>query len=550
MRRMLALVALVPLGVLLAGSPASAHAALRGSVPAAGALLDDPPREVVLTFSERPDPSLSTVQILDEHGRAVTQANPKAVQGAPLRLRVGLPPLEEGVYAVSWKALSAVDGHLTTGAFAFGVGVASLGEGAQAAAPPHTVRPTAPSVAARWTIYWSLALLLGGASTGVLALGGRLPGRRWTLGAAWALGMAGFVSLAAVEAASVGVPIATLLGSPAGARLLRIGVLMVLVAAAVLWATLRPGRRAPLVGVGIAAAGAMLAHILAGHAGAPASTRWLNIATQFAHVAAVGVWIGGLGWLLAGIVGQESPERAASVRRFSQVATVAIATVVVTGGLRAYDGVRSVGAALDTGYGLTVLGKVALFLPLAALGAVNRFRIVPRLARETGRVHLLRRTVGGELLIAVGILGLTGVLAGLPPATQLTAHEAEGPAGTVVSGSDFATSIRVQLTIRPGTVGPNDFRVTVKDYDSGQPVDATRVALRFTRPDVGPALLELRKDAAGEWVGRGTFLAVQGTWRVTVIIEAPPEGFELPLLVDVGMGEAPAQDGHAQGERP
>jgi hypothetical protein len=99
-------------------------------------------------------------------------------------------------------------------------------------------------------------------------------------------------------------------------------------------------------------------------------------------------------------------------------------------------------------------------------------------------------------------------------------------------------------------VGPNQFRVTVKDYDSGQPIDATRVALRFTRPGVGPALLELRKDPAGEWVGRGTFLAVQGTWRVTVIVEAPPEGFELPLQVDIDMGEAPAEDGHAQGERP
>jgi copper transport protein len=540
--RMLTVAAVLWLGVLLAGSPAWAHAALRGSAPAASALLDHPPREVVLTFSERPDPSLSAIEVLDQHGRHVTEADPKAVPGAPLRLRLGLPHLEDGVYTVSWRALSAVDGHLTSGAFAFGVGVSSLGAAAHAAAPPHSVRPSALSVAARWTIYWGLALLLGGASTGVLALGGRIPGRRWALATAWALGAAGLVGLAAAEASSVRVPVVTLLVSPAGARLLRIGVLMVLVAAAVLWAILRPGK-APLVAVGITAAGAMLAHVLAGHAGAPASTRWLNIVAQFGHLAAVGVWIGGLAWLLASILGGETPGQAASVRRFSQVATVALAVVVATGAARAYDGVRSVGALLDTGYGLTVLGKVGLLLPLVALGAVNRFRIVPRLAGEPGRVHLLRRTVGGELLIAVGIFGLAGTLAGLPPAAQARMHEAEAPAGMVVSGNDFATSIRVRLTIRPGTAGPNDFHVRVEDYDSGQPVDATRVALRFTRPGVGPALLELRRDQEGQWVGQGTVMAVQGSWQVTVIIQAPPQGFEVPL--DVQVGGPPAQDDHA-----
>jgi hypothetical protein len=69
------------------------------------------------------------------------------------------------------------------------------------------------------------------------------------------------------------------------------------------------------------------------------------------------------------------------------------------------------------------------------------------------------------------------------------------------------------------------------------------VALRVTRPDVGPAVLELHKQAAGRWAGRGTFLAVQGTWRVTVIVEAPPEGFEVPL--DVEVGGPTTQGGHA-----
>ena len=32
--------------------------------------------------------------------------------------------LPKGVYTVSWKSISVVDGHLATGAFAFGIGQA------------------------------------------------------------------------------------------------------------------------------------------------------------------------------------------------------------------------------------------------------------------------------------------------------------------------------------------------------------------------------------------------------------------------------------------
>jgi hypothetical protein len=52
--------------------------------------------------------------------------------------------------------------------------------------------------------------------------------------------------------------------------------------------------------------------------------------------------------------------------------------------------------------------------------------------------------------------------------------------------------------------------------------------------------------------GRSHSDAVVGciVWSTTASSSAPPEGFELPLQVEVGMGDAPAEGGHAQGERP
>src|SRR5262245_8711685 len=40
----------------------------------------------------------------------------------PTRLTVSLHSLNEGVYTVTWKAVSAVDGHQTVGTFPFAVG--------------------------------------------------------------------------------------------------------------------------------------------------------------------------------------------------------------------------------------------------------------------------------------------------------------------------------------------------------------------------------------------------------------------------------------------
>ena len=39
--------------------------------------------------------------------------------------------------------------------------------------------------------------------------------------------------------------------------------------------------------------------------------------------------------------------------------------------------------------------------------------------------------------------------------------------------------MKVTLVVTPGTAGPNAFDVDVTDFDSGAPLDATDVSLRF-----------------------------------------------------------------------
>jgi copper transport protein len=535
-----AVVVMAALGALLWAPSAAAHSALQRSQPEAGASLDAAPSEIVLVFSERPDPGLSRVELLDDEGAPLKGLETHPADDDAETLITSLPHLPEGVYTVNWQALSAVDGHVTTGAFAFGVGT-EVDETPVKGSMGHSEEelPSALAVTGRWIQYWGLALLLGGAAVGLFVFGD-VPGRRFVLPACWAAAVAGFVVLLAAEASSAGTTVTGLVGADAGERLVRQGVMLVLVAVTVGVAVVRTGS-GPLVLVAVATGATMLAHAATGHANPSAQDGWTALASQWVHVMAVGTWIGGLVWLLfgtrlAGAAGEpDNPGVGVELHRFSRMAGLMLLLVVATGVFRAWQGVNSIDALWTSNYGVTLLIKVAAFLPLVALGAINRYRNVPAAGRDPRRLPSLRRVVSGEVLLAVGVFGITGVLAGTAPATDLAAHTDE--AEIVVRGADFGTSVKVELRISPGMVGRNSLVVEARDYDSEEPIDAERVTLFLSlpeRPEIATSRVRLEEDEPGMWSTTTNAVGVEGTWRVGIRIEAAADSWEIPVEVEVG----------------
>ena len=87
--------------------------------------------------------------------------------------------------------------------------------------------------------------------------------------------------------------------------------------------------------LGATGAAAVLVHVAAGHAASPSSVWLLNIFVQWVHMTAVGVWVGGLFWLLLGFRGRDHDERAAAVGVFTRIATWTLVVVLATGLVRA-----------------------------------------------------------------------------------------------------------------------------------------------------------------------------------------------------------------------
>jgi hypothetical protein len=279
----------------------------------------------------------------------------------------------------------------------------------------------------------------------------------------------------------------------------------------------------------LAAGAAMLGDVMTSHAAAAHSWRWFKEGTQLVHFAAAGVWAGGLAALVVTLRGLDTGERARAARRFSGAAGVALVVVAASGALRALDEVGAWGRLWSATFGRWVLLKIVLLAVLAGLGALNRYRHVRR-AEDSARP--LRRVAGVELLVIAVVLVATGFLQNLAPATSTAAPKAPPP--VVVLGHDFATTVRIRLTVTPGMAGFNTFTAQIVDYDSGKPVVADKVSLHFafpTRPDVGSSDLTLARQRDGSYTAQGANLALDGRWNVTVLVARGPNSVEVPLEV-------------------
>jgi copper transport protein len=506
------------------GRNVEAHALLQRSLPENGSLLEHAPDAVVLTFTEQPEPTLSVIHVLDSSGRAVEAAGIRPVGGQPLALRLPLQGLSPGVYTVSWRTVSRVDGHVAGGVFSFGVGVA----------PPRFAQPQAsnppPSgayVVSRLLLYAGLSGLVAAAIVGAAArvLPAGLLAYAWMF---WASATVGLVLLGLAEALDTGAGVNRLLRTALGHALWWRAAPIAAAGLAIAIGQRGAGlRRSAPAALGVAVGAAMLAQVLAGHAGADTGLRrFWNVLVQWTHFAGVGVWAGALATMVLAVRTGSTEHRATAVR-CSLGAAAALGAVGVTGAIRAVDEVGTWPALFSTPFGRLVLLKAGLFAALAMLGAFGRDLT---LSSKWEGVRLLYFLVGAEMVVAAGALAVTGFLTGLAP-TSVMQEAVAAPAISIV-GSDYATSVRVRLTVVPALPGINRFTAAITDYDTQRPVAADRVTLRFTKPDradLGPSSLLLSRTPAGRYEGEGSNISFDGHWAVVVVVERQNQSVEVPL---------------------
>ena len=426
------------------------HTALKRSEPAKDSRLAAAPKRVSLWFTAKPQLAFTRIT-LDGPSGAITLDTIVADKDFSLHARVPVN-LPAGTYTVRWQTASA-DGHAIRGDFAFTIAGSSATDTAVRPPPPpaeehrhpEAAAETSPQIAseyrsARWFEFAALLTILGAlgfrhavlpplAVRGVVTSDAADRARRLGRIALVVYLVAAFVRLVAETIAMHGS--AGFFGS-IGPMLSQttwgIGWLLGAIGAGLLflgWSL--PRRIANIVGTPLALTGAVgivLAPALSGHA---AASRYFvaSVAIDALHVAAAGLWIGGL--LIVAAVGVPAMRRLegnvdgavrALFSSFHPLALVCAPMVVVAGLATSWMRLGSL-SGLRTLYGTALLAKLALFAGVLALGSYNAFRGRRRLGTAEGTRHL-RRTAAVELALAGLVLVATTFLVVSPVPIDLT----------------------------------------------------------------------------------------------------------------------------------
>jgi putative copper resistance protein D len=152
----------------------------------------------------------------------------------------------------------------------------------------------------------------------------------------------------------------------------------------------------------------------------------LHPAADVLHLVAAAAWIGTLVplALVLGGLGRDAASVAIARKvtvRFSTFGIVSVGTLLGTGTINTWYLAGSVPALSETDYGRLLLAKIALFLGMVAIAAVNRLWLTPRLVQDAtaagtrNALRRLRRNTAIEIAAGAIIIAIVAVLGVTPP---------------------------------------------------------------------------------------------------------------------------------------
>jgi copper transport protein len=558
--------------------PSFAHAAYLDSSPRAFQSIPGSPAEVNVFFSEPIELSYSKISVLGPAGSRVDMNDPHQVAGDTASIGVTIQPgLPEGVYTVSARVLSAVDGHVTSETFTFGVGT--------------TVPPDAPQqrdiispeeTASRFPGMVGQVMAVG-AAFGALWIWkpiGRVPWLEAALsqsrvridrammkviivGACLILasGVAMIIIQAISIEASVPEAIATRFGNVWITRMLQSSILLGIAAAvhhrlaknnttaakAELYAML-------IIGLAVLVTSSLIAH-------AAATEQVAAIVLDFFHNTAASIWIGGLVLLGFAVVPKllavkDERTRSASlsllIPRFSIIVVTLLGIAVITGPLLLSMIESDLSLTLASFYGQVLAVKLALAGVMVAMGAYSQFVVqkkavevmnggaqlaAPRL-RHYDKTLKAEAAVGIALLFAVSVMANGTLPSGQFPAYQQEAGDQEAFAeelDTTFVRTVYNTEGRIHISIAPFAVGQNNFTISFVDRQGNDATGLESATMKLTQIErgIGPITVELTKKSPGVFGANAAF-SLSGVWAME-IEGVNTQGSNMLAAVDVNV---------------
>ncbi|MFI5834891.1 copper resistance CopC/CopD family protein [Micromonospora sp. NPDC051300] len=505
--------------LLAPATPASAHAVLVSSSPAASAVVPEAPAQVVITFSEGVRKVPGKVRVIAPDGSRADRGEP-TFRGGEVTIPVD-PSAGRGTYLVSYRVISA-DSHPVSGAFTYSVGAPSeppSDSGSDNRANPVTENAVKVT---KYAGYVGLLLMVGPALV-LAALWPRRLSRRGPGRLVWAgLGVLVIATLAELwlqvpytnggglfDVTSAG--LGDVLGSAYGTtHLVRLGLIA---ASAFLLRPLLAGPIGRTDAIILAALGGatLFTWPLAGHpAASPAPA--VSVVVDAVHLGGMAVWLGGLVMLAAFLLPRaDERELDAILPIWSRWAALAVAALLLAGTVQGLIEVASPKALVDTTYGRLLLAKIVLFALVIGVAAYSRALVRRRVA--AGRPGAMRRAVVAELAITAVVLGLSATLVQTTPARTAAADVAGAPTGyfsTTLSSPIYS----LQVELDPAESGNNSLHLYAYTADNRpQAVQEWKVTAALPSAGIEPITVPLLPLSDNHATGEVS-LPARGDWQL------------------------------------
>lgn len=347
-------------------------------------------------------------------------------------------------------------------------------------------------------------------------------------GAAWLLLLsAAILNVSVVDVCLHGgwtkVAAVTLFGHAWTARL----VLSVLLAGLVMW----PAARS-LQAIVAAAFAALIA--FSGHASAtPGFAGDIHLAADMAHLIAAAAWLGALPALalLLSVAGRRKDAEwdaiaITATARFSLIGIVCVATLLASGIVASAILLSGPRDLIATSYGRLLCVKIALFLTMVAVAAVNRFRLTPRLPQSIGT---LVRTSLAEIVLGLGVIAAVASLGTMEPGGHVHIAPVEIPADAAFVHLHMP-EVMADVTIDPGHPGRAHAIIHVMREDASDfPTNDVKFALDPPKAPAQSAPHIATHMPDGTWRVDNLDLRGPGVWTIRVIVAT---GAPAPAILD------------------
>jgi len=438
-------VLVVAAGLVLVPATASAHTGFQSSTPSEGAAMDEPVSLVTIVFTGEANPVGDQFVALTPDGVVQVAASFVTVDDKIFSITFD-PPLAGGRVGIRWN-VQAADAHPIEGAFSFTVAAPAPVAPTTSVAPAPVaveaseVPPAAQTLEEFLTVdnskpgqttatvgrlvgFVGVTLGLGAFAFVATALRGRRGEVRRAVSAVRVLG-AVIVVGAAIEYVGVSRVGTESLASgwstaPGFATVLRIlgGIgLVVGIGGTITRGAVQRWTSNARSWPALASVVLIIASFwFDGHT-VSKGFRPLHALVNSVHVAAGAVWVGGVVAIAVVVWSRyqsHEPMRVVElVVRFSKIATIALASVVVAGGVMAFLVLDSFGELTGTPWGKILLLKTAAVGLAMTGGAYNHFRLLPSLEADPESPELLtdlRNTVTAEAIMLVFVVAVTAWL--------------------------------------------------------------------------------------------------------------------------------------------